>query len=104
MRERLTGGHRTRESLSIQQQQQREALNPFKHGCSIYRTSTEKSDVIVSIRPAGHYWFDLGAYLEDEASSWLCNPYAVKQTKELDDNSQTRMTGRIEGDRKAGYR
>ena len=25
-----------------------------------------KSDVIVGIEPTGHYWFDLGAYLEDE--------------------------------------
>ncbi len=26
----------------------------------------DKSDVIVGIEPTGHYWFDLGAYLEDE--------------------------------------
>ena len=39
----------------------------------------------------GHYWFDLGAYLEDEGILLvMVNPYAVKQTKELDDNSQSK--------------
>ena len=50
-----------------------------------------KSDVIVGIEPTGHYWFDLGAYLEDEGILLvMVNPYAVKQTKELDDNSQSK--------------
>ena len=26
----------------------------------------KKLDAIVGIEPTGHYWFDLGAYLEDE--------------------------------------
>lgn len=50
-----------------------------------------KADVIVGIEPTGHYWFDLGAYLEDEGILLvMVNPYAVKQTKELDDNSQSK--------------
>ena len=50
-----------------------------------------KSDVIVGIEPTGHYWFDLGAYLEDGGILLvMVNPYAVKQTKELDDNSQSK--------------
>ena len=50
-----------------------------------------KSDAIVGIEPTGHYWFDLGAYLEDEGILLvMVNPYAVKQTKELDDNSQSK--------------
>ncbi len=49
----------------------------------------KKSDVIVGIEPTGHYWFDLGDYLEDEGIFLvMVNPYAVKQTKKLDDNSQ----------------
>ena len=51
----------------------------------------KKSDVIVGIEPTGHYWFDLGSYLEDEDILLvMVNPYAVKQTKELDDNSQSK--------------
>ena len=51
----------------------------------------KKSDVIVGIEPTGHYWFDLGAYLEDGGILLvMVNPYAVKTTKELDDNSQSK--------------
>ncbi len=51
----------------------------------------KKSDVIVGIEPTGHYWFDFGAYLEDEGILLvMVNPYAVKQTKELDDNNQSK--------------
>ena len=52
---------------------------------------TEKSEVMVGIEPTGHYWFDLGAYLENGGILLvMVNPYAVKQTKELDDNSQSK--------------
>ena len=52
---------------------------------------TEKSEVMVGIEPTGHYWFDLGAYLENGGILLvMVNPYAVKQTKELDGNSQSK--------------
>lgn len=52
---------------------------------------TGKSEVKAGIEPTGYYWFDLGAYLEDEGILVvMVNPYAVKQTKELDDNSQSK--------------
>ena len=57
----------------------------------------KKSDAIVGIEPTGHYWFDLGAYLEDEGILLvMVNPYAVKQTKELDDNSQKVLKDKVE--------
>lgn len=50
-----------------------------------------KSEVMAGIEPTGHYWFDLGAYLENDGILLvMVNPYAVKQTKELDDNSQSK--------------
>lgn len=50
---------------------------------------TDKSEVMAGIEPTGHYWFDLGAYLENDGILLvMVNPYTVKQTKELDDNSQ----------------
>ena len=52
---------------------------------------SEKKETIVGIEPTGHYWFNLGAYLENEGILLvMVNPYAVKQTKELDDNSQSK--------------
>ena len=45
----------------------------------------------IGIEPTGTYWFDLVAYLENEGILLvMVNPYTVKQTKELDDNSQSK--------------
>ena len=69
----------------------REGVENFKSWMQWLQDKNEKSDVIVGIEPTGHYWFDLGAYLEDEGILLvMVNPYAVKQTKELDDNSQSK--------------
>ncbi|MFV0636333.1 IS110 family transposase [Mitsuokella sp. WILCCON 0060] len=50
-----------------------------------------KTNILVGMEPTGHYWFALGQFLE-EHNITLCmvNPYHVKQTKELDDNNQTK--------------
>ena len=69
----------------------REGFESFKAWMQHLQDKYRKSDVIVGIEPTGHYWFDLGAYLEDEGIFLvMVNPYAVKQTKELDDNSQSK--------------
>lgn len=69
----------------------REGFESFKDWIQWLQDRYKKSDVIVGIEPTGHYWFDLGAYLEDEGILLvMVNPYAVKQTKELDDNSQSK--------------
>ena len=40
-------------------------------------------------RPTGHYWFTLAAWLITAGISVVqVNPYAVKQSKEIEDNSQ----------------
>ena len=63
----------------------------FKDWMQRLQDKYKKTDAIVGIEPTGHYWFDLGAYLEDEGILLvMVNPYAVKQTKELDDNSQSK--------------
>ncbi len=50
-----------------------------------------KDNVIVGCEPTGHYWFGLRDFLESqEVQLVLVNPLHVKQTKELDDNSQTK--------------
>ncbi len=57
----------------------------------------KKLDAIVGIEPTGHYWFDLGAYLEDEGILLvMVNPYAVKsRPRNWMITAKARMTGRI---------
>lgn len=47
---------------------------------------------VVGMEPAGHYWKAFANRLEkqDGIKAVLVNPYATKQAKELDDNSQTK--------------
>lgn len=50
-----------------------------------------KEKIIVGIEPTGHYWFALGQYLQGKGIKLvMVNPYAVKQSKELDDNNQSK--------------
>ena len=54
-----------------------------------------KAKIIVGIEPTGHYWFTLGRYLREQGVRLvMVNPYAVKQTKELDDNDPTKNDGK----------
>jgi len=47
--------------------------------------------VLVVMEPTGHYWFNLAQYLDDQGmKTALVNPYHVKRSKELDDNSPTK--------------
>ena len=47
---------------------------------------------VVGMEPTGHYWKAFANWLEkqDGITVVLANPYATKQAKELDDNSQTK--------------
>ena len=54
--------------------------------------------VIPGMEPTGHYWFNLGKFLQDEGMKPVhVNPHHVKKSKEMDDNDPSRMTGRIPG-------
>ena len=47
-----------------------------------------KDVVIPGMEPTGHYWFNLGAYLQDNGMKPVhVNPHHVKKSKELDDNN-----------------
>lgn len=51
----------------------------------------QKTEVIVGFEPTGHYWFTLGDYLQGKGYKLgIVNPFHVKCTRELDDNSQTK--------------
>ena len=48
-----------------------------------------KTQIVLGLEPTGHYWFTLTAWMLMHGVSVVqVNPYAVKQTKELEDNSQ----------------
>ena len=48
-----------------------------------------KSQIVRGLEPTGHYWFTLAAWLITAGISVVqVNPYAVKQSKEIEDNSQ----------------
>ncbi len=49
----------------------------------------DKTQIVLGLEPTGHYWFDLATWMVSQGISVVqVNPYAVKQTKELEDNSQ----------------
>jgi transposase len=53
-----------------------------------WQTRSGKADIIVGCEPTGHYWFTFGRYVQEHGMKLvLVNPYHVKQSKELDDNS-----------------
>jgi transposase len=50
-----------------------------------------KTEAMVGFEPTGHYWFTLGDHLRREGHQLgIVNPFHVKCTRELDDNSQTK--------------
>ena len=56
-----------------------------------YRQSMDAEKVMVGCEPTGHYWFNFARYVKQSGMTLvLVNPYHVKQTKELDDNSPTK--------------
>ena len=47
-----------------------------------------KETVIPGMEPTGHYWLNLGAYLQEQGMKPVhVNPHHVKKSKELDDNN-----------------
>lgn len=51
--------------------------------------TNDKKQIVLGLEPTGHYWFCLATWMISNGISVVqVNPYAVKQTKELEDNSQ----------------
>lgn len=49
----------------------------------------DKKQIVLGLEPTGHYWFALAAWMISNGVSVVqVNPYAVKQSKEIEDNSQ----------------
>jgi transposase len=60
----------------------------------IYQVCNEEDliDIVVGMEPTGHYWKALANFLmkQEKITVVIVNPYHVKKSKELDDNSQTK--------------
>ncbi len=63
----------------------------FAKWLDAYRQSMDAEKIMVGCEPTGHYWFNFARYVKQSSMTLvLVNPYHVKQTKELDDNSPTK--------------
>ncbi len=63
----------------------------FKEWIQDLKEKHEKDKVVPGMEPTGHYWFNLGKFLQDnEMKPVLVNPHHVKKSKELDDNNPTK--------------
>ena len=68
-----------------------EGFDSFKGWVETIMAGQDLDRIIVGMEPTWHYWFNIGQYCKDnEIQLVLVNPYHVKTSKELDDNSPTK--------------
>jgi len=68
-----------------------EGFKTFHEWLKLVAKENKKDNIIVGLEPTGHYWFTLGNFLKELGIKLvLVNPFHVKRSKELDDNSQTK--------------
>jgi len=68
-----------------------EGFKAFTKWADAIRLKAGKQGVIVGLEPTGHYWFNLAQYSKGHGMKIvLVNPFAVKRSKELDDNNPTK--------------
>ncbi|WP_344341036.1 IS110 family transposase, partial [Streptomyces rhizosphaericus] len=68
-----------------------EGFNKLLKTIHYYMEKYQKTDILVSFEPTGHYWKNLAAYLMEHCIPFVTvNPMHVNRAKEFDDNSQTK--------------
>ena len=68
-----------------------EGFEAFRVWIEDMKAKGGKETVMPGMEPTGHYWFNLGRYLQDRGIKPLhVNPHHVKKSKEMDDNSQAK--------------
>ncbi len=66
-----------------------EGFEAAKNWMLMIAASHQKKQIVLGLEPTGHYWFCLASWMISNGISVVqVNPYAVKQTKEIEDNSQ----------------
>lgn len=69
----------------------RDGFDRFHKWIVELQEAEKKDKTVVGAEPTGHYWFACRDYLESVGIELvLVNPYHVRQSKEMDDNSQTK--------------
>lgn len=72
-------------------QQSKDGFIHFKKAVRELMETHDKTNVLIGFEATGHYWMNLAAFLEvSELPFVLVNPMHVKQSKEMDDNLQTK--------------
>ena len=57
-------------------------------------TKSAKMEILIGCEPTGHYWFTFAKYVKEHGMKLaFVNPYHVKQSKEMDDNSPRKRDG-----------
>lgn len=68
-----------------------EGFETFRTWIAELKTKHGMDDVIPGMEPTGHYWFNLGQFLQDNGMPPVhVNPHHVKKSKELDDNNPSK--------------
>lgn len=68
-----------------------EGFKVLERWADAIRLKTGKQGIIMGLEPTGHYWFNLAQYSKGHGMKIvLVNPFAVKRSKELDDNNPTK--------------
>lgn len=69
-----------------------EGFETFRDWISECKQRNRMDDVIIAMEPTGHYWFNIAWHFkhDDGVKVVLVNPFHVKRSKELDDNSPTK--------------
>jgi transposase len=68
-----------------------EGFRAFEKWANEISVKSGKQNIIVGMEPTGHYWFNLAQHVKSQGMKMvLVNSFAVKRSKELDDNNPTK--------------
>lgn len=68
-----------------------EKFNSFYNTIVELMQKSELEEVPVGIEPTGHYWFELGQFVDEKNIKFvMVNPHHLHKSKELDDNSPSK--------------
>lgn len=68
-----------------------EGFEAFAKWLDAVKSKNEKKSILIGMEPTGHYWFNLAQHLKiNGIKIVLVNSFAVKRSKELDDNNPTK--------------
>ena len=68
-----------------------EGFETFRIWIEELKTKHGMEKVILGMEPTGHYWFNLGRFLQDKGMPPVhVNPHHVKKSKEMDDNDPSK--------------